>query len=195
MAVGDIYLVTVEQELHGQTILNTCHYLESASGGSGGAALLAAGIDSRIGSVWKPVMSDEWHYTLTQAQKVYPTPPQYPVQVGTNSGDGAVGTPAANTSDAIVFTKRTALAGRKYRGRFYIAGYPNTYQFESAIESTSVATMTPLGAALVGTYTNGTYTFDPVLFHRSDNTNTAIAATVLRTTIRNQRRRQLRKGI
>lgn len=195
MAVGDIFLVTVVQDLHGQTCLNTCHYRETVSAGAAGAATLGAGIDGRIAAGWRPSLSDEWEYIYTQTQKIAPGTPEYPVTVATGGGLGAVVGASVNTSTAIVFTKRTALAGRKYRGRFYVTGFPVAYLDESELTPAGVAAMGPLGAALVGAFTGGGYTFEPVLYHRNDGTNTPIVAPVLRSTVRNQRRRQLRIGI
>ena len=195
MAVGDIYLATFFQTLHGQTVLNTCHYRESTSAGSAGATTLAATLDGRIASTMKPVMSDEWHYDYTQVQKIYPGIVEYPVINGTGAGDGGLALAADATSVAIVFTKRTIYAGPRYRGRIFVTGFPRDVIDESQLGASDVATYTPVGGAMVGTVTSGGYVFDPVLYHKNDNTYHNIVAAVLRQTVRNQKRRQLRVGI
>lgn len=195
MAVGDIYLVTFVQEQHGQAILNTVHYKETVSGGAAGAATLAAKIDADAGPVWRAALSDEWEYQYTQVQKIYPGVPQFPVVVGTNAGIGSVANDPEPTSVSIVVTKRTALAGPAYRGRIYLAGIPVTYINDSALSSTGVTGLTGVAEELIEPKTSGGYTFVPVIWHKASLTSDDITGLTLRTTVRNQRRRQLRRGI
>lgn len=195
MAVGDILLATVVQTLHGQTIMNSCHFRESSTGAGDAQALLALGIDAAVTAQWKPKMSDEWHYDYVQVQKVYPGPPSYPAINGTGAGYGGVAGDAVPTSVAYCITKRTALAGPKYRGRLYITGFPVADLGDSVLSPTGITNQGSVGLGLIAQFTNGGYTWDPVIFHRSDNTYHMVVGPVLRSTIRNQRRRQSGKGV
>lgn len=196
MALNDIYQVTVFQTLHGQTILNTCHYRESVSSGAGGQAQLASVIDNAIATAWKPVLNTEWAYDYTQVQKIYPGIKTYPTINGTGAGAGTNATgESMPTSVAVTFTKYTSLAGQRYRGRFYLTGFSEAYVNLSKLTSSGISDIAPLGGALCGIKASFGYTFQPVIWHKDNNTYTDVNGVVLHAPMRSQRRRQLFRGI
>jgi len=195
MAVGDIHQVTVVQELHSQTVLNVFHYRITAVGvGNADANLLAA----FLAGPWtqmKTALSDELEFVKNISQRILPSPPLVGVDDPTASGNGDVAGGSLPTSVAAVVTKRTANAGRRYRGRTFLAGVPISHEEDSKIANAFMGLYQNIASALDNILNQGAWLFQPVLLHRDDNTTTDINSCIARDVLRNQRRRQVGKGV
>jgi hypothetical protein len=195
MAVNDIYRVTVQQTLHSQMILNTLYYRESVGGVGGGSADLAARVANLIVPLMKAVQSNELTHNAVVVQKIFPAPPTVPATDTSAAGAATVASNSLPTSVASVITKRTAFAGRKYRGRVFLSGVPASSEDDSKVAAGAVAALNALGTILSGGVSAGAGpTYSPIIWHKNTSTFDAVLTTTTQTILRNQRRRQIGKG-
>lgn len=194
MAVGDIFRVTMEQALHSQTIMNTLHYRCVTTGGAD-SPVLAALITSNITPLMKAVQSNELTHGPVYVQKIWPLPPLLPAANNTAIGVAGVAQNSLPTSMAVVITKKTEFAGRKYRGRFFAAGVPVTHENDSRLALANVAAWQALADALDDVLVTPGWSFQPVLWHKATKTYHDLMSGEVRLILRNQRRRQVGKGI
>lgn len=194
MALGDIYSVVVRGTLQGQTILNTLHYRESVTAGTGGQAALATIADSTLGQAWRNGLSQDFTYNDVTVQHIWPLPVTYPTVNGTDTGVGAVASASSPSEVAAVITKRTAFAGPFYRGRAFISGIALSGITGASLNATGITQLTNHVTAMGTVLTSGGYSFTPIIWHRHVNTYSDQAGLVLRLTLRAQRRRQPGRG-
>lgn len=194
MAVNDIYQLTVRGTLFSQTILNVLYYRESVSAGSTGQAALATAADSTLGAAWRTALSQDFTYNDVTAQKIFPLPVMYPTTVGTGTGIGSVASGAQPSEVAVVITKRTAFAGRKYRGRAFIAGATISQVTGDILTGPGVTAMGGIATAIASALTSGGYTFTPIVYHKPTHSYDDVAGGTVHATLRAQRRRQPGRG-
>jgi len=196
MAVGDMYRVVINQTLHGQVINNVLHYRKTEEGFiDGGALALAQRVDAVIVVAMKVQQSSELAHVNVLAQRIRPTPPLVPVLVNTNNGAGSVAGGSLPAADTVVITKRTPYAGRKFRGRVYVAGVPVTHEDNSTIAVAQLNNWQVLANTFAVNLTLDDDTWTPVVYHRSNFTHDVIVAAQVRNILRSQRRRQIGKGV
>lgn len=197
MAVEDIYRVGIEQTLHGQLVLNVLHFRERSTD----AAItdLAGALAGRVAAVVVPPMkaaqSNELNHTRIWAQRIKPTPPLIPSVVVGHAGAGSFPSNSLPTSVSVVVTKRSTFAGVKYRGRLYGAGIPQAGEDNSQIIQAHVDLWQNVGDAIATALVNGAAIWDPIIWHRSTQNYEVILACEARAVLRNQRRRQLFRGV
>lgn len=195
MAVNDIYQLTIVQSLHGQKILNVLHYkaTQAPSSGTYEAALIQAFGVIAIPSL-KAFQSEELNHEALAVQKIWPLPPTHATLDTTYSGPGLIPGDSLPTSVTSVITKVTAFAGRKYRGRVYVAGVPVTSENDSQLQVGDLAVLGAFAENLDNGIGAVGASFQPVLWHRSSNTSDNLIDAVARPILRNQRRRQVGRG-
>lgn len=195
MAVNEIFQVALEGRFHGQTIINTFHYKHDTDGGGNAQALLGGAFELNVIPAIKGVVSSAYSVTRLITQKIYPSPPTVPT-IGTGAaGAGSVAGVAHASSVAVTVTKRTAFAGRKYRGRVYLVGVPEASTLSSELTNAAFIAWTAVAAAMESAIVNGGNSWKPVLWHRASKTNDEITRCDVQLVLRNQRRRQSRKGV
>lgn len=196
MAIGDIYQVTVKALLHGQTILNVLHYLREDAGAGNGSEDLVTQFRANVEASWRDCCSNELVITGYLGQRIRPVPITSAYEV---SGLALAGTVVQNslpTSVAAVITKRTANAGRSYRGRMFMAGVPVTFEIDSQITGAAENLYNALaGDIMSGISHPSGAEFGPVLWRRSANLAQDLTQMIARVPLRNQRRRQVGRGI
>lgn len=138
--------------------------------------------------------SNELMHNQVIVQRFWPLPPTVPVANATAPGAGQAAVPSLPTEVAAVITKKTSFAGRKYRGRVYVGGIPNTGVANSQLVAAQMTNMNTLAAALGPALIQGGYTFLPIIWHKATKTNDTISACQARPIVRSQRRRQVGKG-
>lgn len=194
MAVNDIYRVTIVGNLHGQDIQTVLHYRESVTAGANGQPSLAAAVDAAFAANVLTVISSEYTYELTLAQKIYPGIPQFPTANGTGTGTGGVGGGSLPTTVTAVVKKRTTLAGPRYRGRVFQAGIPLSYEFDSTITVAGrIALLNGWSTVLTGLVAGG-YTFTPIIWHKDTLLFDDVNQLAMDLPLRVQRRREVGVG-
>jgi len=205
MAVNDLLELTFLSTLHNQEVRNVRHYRVSLiSGGSPTAeqqesALIS--ISSQITTAMKNCASNEWALYGQKCQRVWPVPRTVGTYSSGNAGAGAVSENSLPSEVTAVVKLKTAFAGRKYRGRMYMAGVPVTFETDSLITGAGQTLYNTLSSVLdgvLGIAVGGiSYEFTPIILHRSaPGTWTDILNTtgLVDPILRSQRRRQPGKG-
>lgn len=142
--------------------LNTRYFLVvSLTGTAPTEATFVATLDAIIAPLYKPAMHNSAQYIGTDIQNISGVIP-FPVQIGTQSnignGTGGAGTLPSQVSG--IYTVRTALTGRSYRGRQYIPFPPAAAVLGGTLPEPTGAYQTlmlNIGNALVAnqTYSSG----------------------------------------
>lgn len=195
MAVNDIYSVQVLGTLHGQRVQCTLHYRESVTGVGGGSTALASLADASPGNEFRIQLSNEYRYDGCLVQKIWPLPVLESVLDATAAGNGSIVQNSLPSEVAAVITKRTGLAGRKYRGRAYVPGIPVTYETDSQLNSTGLTGIGAIATKLATALTGSGWTFFPTLYHRAAHTYNDLSQCTARPILRCQRRRQVGRGV
>jgi hypothetical protein len=202
---GDILQFNIVGDLHEQTTITTFHYQVSAFDNTAiydlGGALpvfsdeVWAGL---AGGGMADCCSHELSGVLVVGQNIYPTRYRaFPYQPAATSGTVAT---ACNSTGVSVVVKRVGREAKKSnQGRVYIPGIPDA--------SCLAGELAPAARAPFGTFSTELLTvlevqpppdyvhLQPVLFNASDPTHpVAIVGSTVTTTLRYQRRRELRVG-
>lgn len=194
MAIGDIYLVTIKGTMASGDVLNTIHFRETATGAGNPSQLLASGIDGRVSLSWRPLLSQDYTYSYTQAQKIAPGLITMPAIANLGAGVGGKAVNALPACAAITVTKQTALAGRFYRGRIYMSGISEDDETGGQLNAGLVTTFETSVSNMFAVVTTGGWAWNAVLWHKAGGSYSDITNWRVNRPIRNQRRRQFGKG-
>ena len=195
MAVGDVLQANIIGQLHGQTTVNTMHYVTNEVGATPDAQSLTLALEATLIPKIKAATSNEWSLVKTVVQKIRPLPPAIGYESTTLAGPGFLFTESLPTSVAVVVTKRTTLAERKYRGRCYFAGVSATHEIDSQVTTVGLGLWNDVAEVMESFQISGGYIGQPVVFHRAAGDWTPIDTCIARSVLRNQRRRQVGKGV
>lgn len=195
MAVGDIFRVTIQGKQAGETWVNVMHYRESATGVGNAETELADSCDAVLGPAYKTFLSHDASYDQVAVQRIDPLPVSYTVIDNTNAGIGLVAQDMLPPANAMTVTKKTAYAGRKYRGRVFLPGIPKTYTSDGGFTAGGLAAGQLLADDLKSPRLPGAWTFTPILWHRSSRTYTVLTDMTARQVPRVQRRREHFRGV
>jgi len=132
---------------------------------------------------------------LTQVQvRLYD--PDNPLAVDLTLGTpipGTVGSAPDPASATLSVGWRTGLAGRKFRGRFYTVGMVEAQSADNdTVISSYVTTAGTAASALIANLVAASFSL--VIFHRVDNTFTAVLSTIVENLVDSQRRRLAGQG-
>lgn len=199
MAIDNIYQLTIIQRLQTQVVENVLHYKVTVD--ADGDTLEGA-LHAYAATYFMPLagasQSSDLTYQKSRAQKIWPLPARVASEE-VMYGNGLIELQSLPAEVAAVVTKQSILAGRRYRGRIYIAGIPSTLvlQVSGLWNDSLVATLQTLGVSLARDVTavGVPGTLRPIIYHRADHTNTEIANCLARDVPRVQRRRQIGRGI
>jgi len=195
MAVNDVLALTVIGSLHGQTVINTMHYVQVEGVITVGEPLLVAAWIAHCMPDWKAVHSVEYSIEGVMAQRILPVPPSVPFLTTTANGPGTVAGDSLPSSVAVTLTKRTVFAGPRYRGRLFMAGIPVDWNFNSVVSPAGSIVYQALCDKLDDNLDDAdTMLWSPVLWHRETQAYNNITRFDARNTLRNQRRRQVGVG-
>ena len=123
-AAGEVWQYTFVQSYQGQTVENVMH-MRSILLSTPSAAALKAVADNWLNSQ-KLTQVTAVIYRSVRIKQMTPIAFDEIIYAPTVP-TGTLGTTGANTTLSVVLTKRTGIAGKSHRGRFYLAGYPQTW--------------------------------------------------------------------
>jgi len=200
MAVGSIYELKVRSSAPEAQMVNVLHYVQVtavAEPESATVDALLAAADAAFSQEFVDVMPNTYVLTDFSANRIIPLPRTLDQQVIISSAGARAVTPLP-AECCVVLTKRTAFAGRGYRGRIYLSGLAQSDTANGLIIAGAYATaLAALATKLDNTLaSNGNVrTWDPVIYRRATAQYTPIQSVVVRPTVRAQRRRQAGVGI
>lgn len=195
MPVGDILQVRIETTVGVQSSENIRHYrVSSVTAPEATHLQIAVALNTIINPLYKAILSSSATYRGVAVRRVSPLPLTSEAMDAFGSGTGSVTGDLLPKQTCGVITLRTALAGRRYRGRFY-AAFPGEIDNTAASVpgATYLTNLAALAAALIAqrTVTNGAgnSVLDPVIFHRRVPGYDNITSQVTRAIWGTQRRR------
>jgi len=199
MAVGDIFRVTIVGSLHSQVINTVLHYRQEFD--SGISTTPEVGLAAQVNVIAQNLLAEqsaEFAYQFTMAQYILAAPPRNPVVDLSGAGVGSIAGDSLPAYCCATITKQTVFAGRRYRGRIFMAGIPVTSELDSQLKAarkTAIQTIANQFAALQ-TDANGDQ-FRPILLHRNPFpiNYTNLKAMRVNSVLRSQRRREVGKGV
>lgn len=207
MAFNDIYRFRLWGRIHGQAICNVLHFKEDVPVGGTGAAGLCTDFNTNMATTMKNRLASSSGYTFEymECQRLVPYGDVPLIQNWTGGNVGAVGGNCLTGTLAEVLTLYTGQAGRRKRGRIYLAGGVGTDIFQGQWATTQTARTQAFATALATRYCVVPYATSYVLGVWSrviagpappytTNAFTPVTSITVRTTVRNQRRRQLGVG-
>lgn len=199
MAVGDIWQGKLLWVYEGQNCETVLHYVQTGAGNDADTATaLVDFLDATLAVNAVAAMVDSCFTNFQTAQKIFPGPPTVALVAGSAHGGtlDEIGMPSSVSGNV---KKKTPIAGPKYRGRSYFMGMPASGidQATGLWNVTQQGRLFDIGTAMlqaVGVDDFGPHLW-PTIFHRGDNTNTRFTAFSVDPVPRNQRRRQIGRGI
>lgn len=193
MAIADRIRVTITGHLYGQLINTALQYRVDQDGGSDPEVALVGNVDSLYAANVLPLLSQDYAYESTMAQRYNPGPPTAPAVTVAHAGVGGVATISIPPAAAATVTKRTLFAGRAYRGRIFVAGIPPTSTLSGNLTATAITLHTAAWSTLRSITAAG-FIFTMILEHRSTNTFSYVTSLAARGPLRVQRRREVGRG-
>jgi len=193
--LNEVWQVRIYTQEQAQLGINVLHYrVDSITGVAATDAQLAARMDLLFGPLMTPLMCSAASYRGIGVQRVNPGPPTVEVYANAEEGDGEVaGDPLPKQTCGII-TKRTPLAGRRFRGRMYV---PFPSEASNDTDANPVAGYLAALAALAGQVADivlvgtlpSTSSMTPVIYHRSTQTTTDLVSCSVNDRWATQRRR------
>jgi hypothetical protein len=195
MPIGDVYEIKFQMQESLQLGMNVRHYRVVTS--TPPEPPLDA-IAAQLGGIFAPLylllLSSEADYVLTSARRIFPLPLTIEGVSNAGAGAGAIAGDLLPKQVAGIITLRSALAGRRNRGRAYIP-FPS--------ETSNTATATPVAAyiaalAILGvaytadrtiTVGAGSIVLRPVIWRRASSSSVDITSSLARSVWATQRRR------
>lgn len=196
MAVGDVYSLVVKGKVHNQTTMNVFHYWCSITGDADDADDLVAAFRTNCETQYLACCASEFELEGYICQKIHPLPVLASFTQGVAFTVGTGGVESLPSSVAVVLTKRTSIGGKAGRGRVYMPAVPVDFEADSVLTGGALGTYTNLANKLDDPLTvanGGVYV--PALWHRASRTHHSLIGVTPRNVLRNQRRRQVGRGI
>jgi len=113
----------------------------------------------------------------------------------TNAGAGLIGGESCPDFTATIIRKRTAVGGRRGRGRWFIGCVPELWQDTGRLAPAGTVGYAALVVSLIQDIVSGGVTWHACHLSRADNTMIQIQAVTLHNVLGTQRRRRLRPAI
>src|SRR5215475_589959 len=157
-------------------------------------AALATAFDNLFAPLLKPLITASASYYGTQVQKIWPLPIFIPAGTSANTGIGTAAVNSLPKQTCGLISLRTAIAGRKGRGRLYVP-FPSVGDDTAAGAPVAgyVTRLNTLGAQLNVAQTLGVapnqVTLRSVVYHRALHTTDAIITCISSNLWATQRRR------
>lgn len=143
-----VYEVTLNQRLGGVQVVNTLKMRDVD--GAGTALLLANDFAANIIPTWRGIIGNAVTFQNVTVSALSPATGE--LATNTINLAGSVGAEVDPVVCAGVITWRTARAGRRYRGRIYIAGLQHSGDQLATYNVTNVGRMQTLAAAIILRY-------------------------------------------
>lgn len=195
MAVGDVYQITVVGLHHGQQVVNVLHYQVLVGAAADYSAELANLWSNQNLNNYRACCSAEYRCTGLLSQKVKPIPALTAVSLTIGEGTGTGSANSLPSSNSVVITKRSAIAGRTGRGRIYMPGVPTTFEDNSQVTGAGLNVYNNFAQTALTMENDGsTLQVQMTLLSRKTLTTRLVVSVDARPILRNQRRRQVGRG-
>jgi hypothetical protein len=194
-AINDVYQVSVYCTIADQVAVNVQHWIAGANTGAGCSdAQIASGFDVLYAPLYASVITAAAQYYGVKVQKIFPLPVSIPVFSKLNTQPGILGPNCVSKQTSGIITLRTALAGRKFRGRMYVP-FPSSSNVTVNGQPNAgyMTALTNLAASQVVVQNFGgggnTTPFTRAIYHRATHTFDRVLLVEPRPLFATQRRR------
>jgi len=206
VAIGDVFLLTLEGDCNDQKIMLTHTYEVTALTGSTDEGVVSEDLAERVSTAGADILETPYlncmasNYTLLgiHAQKIWPE--RYRRYTLPRSVAGNIANPALTSNVNAVISLHTTLAGRSQVSNKHVGPAPATagwftsgeitVGYKAVLDVLRTALLNAVGAA-------GWYTMTPCIFHRADviPKSDYLSAGSVMNTVRVMRRRTVGVGI
>jgi hypothetical protein len=149
MASGALYRLTWIST-GGTGVFENVWFLRGATGVETSQTILAAVYAWR--AAYKAVMPNDLNLAQIVCQQLTPFPLLVDTQAVTENGTASGG--QYNSQVAAIITWRTALAGKKYRGRSYLSAPSGWFSTPNIMNNTGLTAMATFGASVLANFTD-----------------------------------------
>lgn len=185
--------VTIFGSRDTRQILNTLHVRNTAGWSLASMATLANDIRTWLSANYKGIVPSQYTWYLISVRQYDPSVPLAydlsisPPIVGSRGNNPEAGNVTSTLS------LRTGLAGRRYRGRIYVAGIDESdVTVLDLLSSSYVAALGVIAQALLTIVNTGTRSL--CIFHKNTNTYTDVNGYAIENIVDSQRRRLPGRG-
>jgi hypothetical protein len=207
MAFNDIFRLRIWSRLHGQAMCNVLHFVQIGPPVTNEASILCTDFNTNLGTTYRGRMASSTgpQMEFLECQRIVPYGDVPHIHLWTGAAAGTAIGPCLTGSVAEVVTLYTGQTGRRKRGRIYLGGGITQDMASGQWASAQTTRTTSFVTALMARYCIAPIPSDfrlgvwsrviagPAPPFSTDAFAPVISATV-RTTVRNQRRRQIGVG-
>lgn len=205
MAFNDIYKLRIHQRLHGQEVINVLHFKEDAPITGVGAQALADHFRTYMSPHLLGRACPDLYFEYVEVVPIVPIGEEPRLSLWPADTRGTLASQCQTGTLAEVVTLYTGQAGRRKRGRLYLAGGATINLVAGSWAANQSALTRTFATELAETYCVVPYATSWVLGVWSrviagpdppytTDAFTPVQVLTVRTTVRNQRRRQLGVG-
>ena len=161
---GNVVKLAMQGTLYGQEVITVLHFVPVSDSDTDS-------LDAAIQAGWIATSKLDQTANFTYLQNEYTiVQPAGPASIIYTMPGGLVGTQSTNLNmdpaAAIVVTKRTALAGRRFRGRIYLASIPTAFYQNGSLVPANQTTMQTHYNSITTYFTSGAGSnWTPVVYH------------------------------
>lgn len=152
MATNDIYALSIRGTVNGSQTINTLAFKQLSATAGDTRITLAQDWDTNIMPSWVSGISNQWSVVDYSVRDVVPGTGAEVVVAPAAARVGNDVSDPLPPSDAMVFTLRTTLKGRSFRGRVYWGGMAESSQSGGLFTSAWVANRTAVRSTIFGRY-------------------------------------------
>lgn len=150
MAANDVWKITMVGQLHGQETNNVWHFRFNSDAAT--FANLAIAIFDCIRTALLPGLSNEWRCIELRGKQLFPVATDEAIIPAEATDIGAINGEGLPSYCAGLISIKTGVAGRRNRGRFYIAGIPETGQTASRLTNGELALLVAFATCLANKF-------------------------------------------
>jgi hypothetical protein len=148
-ATGAVYQVTYVMQSLGSTIENVCHYREM--NGLSTPAQIRTAAENWL-TIVAAALSNNVLFTNIIIKQMTPLALDETLGPPTTTTHGAVSQGPTNSTIAQIITKRTGVAGKSHRGRWYFGGIPTSHLGDAGLNIVGIGVWTTVVGLLMGEF-------------------------------------------
>lgn len=177
--------------------INVSHFVVTAvAGGTMSDQTIVNSMDASVAPLYKAWLPTVGSYLGSRLQAILPAPASVPVISTTGAGAGSVASDPLPPAVSMLGYRKTAFAGRRYRGRLYLPFWCETHNGVNGSPSggaiaTGLNLIQFLNSSIAVVNAGVTLNMKPVLLNRPSGTTTDILTYGTRSEWATQRRRSL----
>lgn len=193
MAVGDLYRVSFNQQVHNVNVANVFHFEQTGVSSDDVPQLIQAFLDTFV-TLYQQYCAIEWRPLCVKAQRIKPTEGSARLGLIPLGNDGLALGECMPANQVGVISLYTALYGKKTRGRHFISGATEQWEVRNNHNNGGLVNLQMIAdalvAQLVATVPDGTW--QAAVYSQTDGTWQLVTAQESRSPFKKLRGRTAR---